>query len=218
MIKAIETHWKGYRFRSRLEARWAVFFERMGLAWEYEPEGFDLGENGWYLPDFRVLTPQGKPIWYEVKPEGKFSDRKVDAFERALNCEAAFDARGQAAERVALLCGDPISHLARSITYKNGITAAIVTCPRCGLIDYPGYGCDRNPFSSEIIVGCWPCDFETPGGKDNPAEPGLLGLMTTPYKGSILISSRDATAMARALHNAGIAARSARFEHGEVPA
>ena len=26
-IKAIETYYKGYRFRSRLEARWAVFFD-----------------------------------------------------------------------------------------------------------------------------------------------------------------------------------------------
>jgi len=27
MIKAIETQYRGYRFRSRLEARWAVFFD-----------------------------------------------------------------------------------------------------------------------------------------------------------------------------------------------
>ena len=41
-IKAIETKYKGYRFRSRLEARWAVFFDTMGIEWIYEPEGFDL--------------------------------------------------------------------------------------------------------------------------------------------------------------------------------
>ena len=52
MIKAIETEYKGYRFRSRLEARWAVFFDALGIAWEYEKEGYDLGEAGWYLPDF----------------------------------------------------------------------------------------------------------------------------------------------------------------------
>jgi hypothetical protein len=28
-IKAIETSYKGYRFRSRLEARWAVFFDAL---------------------------------------------------------------------------------------------------------------------------------------------------------------------------------------------
>jgi len=52
MIKAIETKYKGYRFRSRLEARWAVFFDALGIAWEYEPEGYDLGDGVWYLPDF----------------------------------------------------------------------------------------------------------------------------------------------------------------------
>ncbi len=52
MIKAIETEYKGYRFRSRLEARWAVFFDALGITWEYEKEGYDLGEAGWYLPDF----------------------------------------------------------------------------------------------------------------------------------------------------------------------
>lgn len=41
-IKPIETLYKGYRFRSRLEARWAVFFDALGLKWEYEKEGFDL--------------------------------------------------------------------------------------------------------------------------------------------------------------------------------
>ena len=40
-IKAIETFYKGYHFRSRLEARWAVFFETLGIPWKYEVEGFE---------------------------------------------------------------------------------------------------------------------------------------------------------------------------------
>jgi hypothetical protein len=51
MIKAIETKYKGYRFRSRTEARWAVFFDYAGLKWEYEKEGYDI-DGKWYLPDF----------------------------------------------------------------------------------------------------------------------------------------------------------------------
>ena len=51
-IKAIPTQYAGYTFRSRLEARAAVLFDKLGLIWEYEPEGFDLPVNGWYLPDF----------------------------------------------------------------------------------------------------------------------------------------------------------------------
>lgn len=51
-IKAIETVYKGYRFRSRLEARWAVFFDALGLEWEYEKEGYELPDGTRYLPDF----------------------------------------------------------------------------------------------------------------------------------------------------------------------
>ena len=63
-IKAIETQYKGYRFRSRLEARWAVFFDTLGVKWEYEPEGFEL-PSGRYLPDFWL--PESL-LWVEVKP------------------------------------------------------------------------------------------------------------------------------------------------------
>ena len=51
-IKPIQTEYKGYKFRSRLEARWAVFFDACGVDWEYEPEGYDLGNGLYYLPDF----------------------------------------------------------------------------------------------------------------------------------------------------------------------
>lgn len=51
-IKAIETLYSGYRFRSRLEARWAVFFENMYIDYEYEYEGFELSDGTKYLPDF----------------------------------------------------------------------------------------------------------------------------------------------------------------------
>lgn len=64
-IKAIETRYKGYRFRSRLEARWAVYFDAVGIQWEYEKEGYHL-PSGMYLPDFWL--PQVK-MWAEVKPK-----------------------------------------------------------------------------------------------------------------------------------------------------
>ena len=58
-IKAIGTVYKGYRFRSRLEARWAVFFDKLGIVYEYEPEGFYLSDGRKYLPDFRVTNRDG---------------------------------------------------------------------------------------------------------------------------------------------------------------
>jgi len=45
-MKPIETVYKGYCFRSRLEARWAVFFDALGIKYYYEHEGFDLGDTG----------------------------------------------------------------------------------------------------------------------------------------------------------------------------
>lgn len=68
-IKPIETTYNGYKFRSRLEARWAIYFDTLGIAYYYEHEGYDLGEVGWYLPDFYL--PQ-MDWWAEVKPV-KFS-------------------------------------------------------------------------------------------------------------------------------------------------
>lgn len=75
VIKAIETTYRGYRFRSRLEARWAVFFDALGLQWEYESEGFETSA-GWYLPDFAIHRTRfdcdGDPLrdrlFLEVKP------------------------------------------------------------------------------------------------------------------------------------------------------
>ncbi len=54
MIKAIETKYHGYKFRSRLEARWAVFFDTLGIDYEYEPEGFQIDTTTYYLPDFYI--------------------------------------------------------------------------------------------------------------------------------------------------------------------
>lgn len=65
-IKAIETKYKGYRFRSRLEARWAVAFDNLGIDWTYEPQGFELPSGAWYLPDFRISVG-GKKAWVEIK-------------------------------------------------------------------------------------------------------------------------------------------------------
>lgn len=54
-ITPIETLYAGCRFRSRLEARWAVFFDSLNIKWEYEPQGYTVGKDKQpYLPDFRL--------------------------------------------------------------------------------------------------------------------------------------------------------------------
>ena len=104
MIKAILTDYGDYRFRSRLEARWAFFFDRVGIAWEYEPEGFSLPVNGRYLPDFWL--PESS-CYVEIKPFLK-PDQKETAKCKELSQEHS----------VLLICGDPLEH--RAMTYESG--------------------------------------------------------------------------------------------------
>lgn len=84
---SIETEYAGFRFRSRLEARWAVFFDAADIEYQYEPEGFRLPwrfQEGWherskpfhYLPDF-WLPDLG--MYAEVK--GRWSEHeRIKAF------------------------------------------------------------------------------------------------------------------------------------------
>lgn len=66
-MNAIPTRYAGVQFRSRLEARWAAFFDNLGWPWEYEP--IDLAG---YIPDF--ILPVKKPTLVEVKPALEHGD------------------------------------------------------------------------------------------------------------------------------------------------
>lgn len=63
-IKAIETVYNGRRFRSRLEAKWSLFLDTLGVNYRYEPEGYNLNGEVNYLPDFYIDDWQ---CWLEVK-------------------------------------------------------------------------------------------------------------------------------------------------------
>ncbi|HQT89125.1 MAG TPA: hypothetical protein PK677_11310 [Acidiphilium sp.] len=65
-IKARPTHYRGNLFRSRLEAKWAAFFDLVGFEWQYEP--VDLGQ---WAPDFLIRTHDGH-IYVEVKPISRY--------------------------------------------------------------------------------------------------------------------------------------------------
>lgn len=177
-IKAIPTMYKGYKFRSRLEAKWAAFFElytNRGLQWEYEPEGFDL-DGLWYLPDFRVTSPQGYVQWYEIKPPNvplSFTDqRKISEFDKAICAAntAIVDAKYRADFEV--LQGSPRQILARGV---GGI------CPRCGLID----ASQPIPQNHDDYFQCLTCDNNQP----DDSESGLFGTVHF-HKGLIFIPDK----------------------------
>jgi hypothetical protein len=200
-MKAIETKYKGYRFRSRLEARWAVFFDALGVKWEYEPEGFDMGIAGWYLPDFRVTSPQKLITWYEVKPTKENDDGKMKSLERFYYASPKDDEAQR--DSFVVLCGDPLEFMGNE-PYK-------CVCPRCGTIDSSMTRIDGESYY------CYPCDTDTPCGSGNPPEKGIIDdIVVYPHKGFLLLL--DPHSIDNWSYHVLLAAekaRQARFEHGE---
>lgn len=69
-------------YRSRTEAKWALFFDRLGIQYLYEPEGFVV-DGVPYLPDF--LLP-AQALIAEVKPS---FDSDPDGVQKLRNLIAA---------------------------------------------------------------------------------------------------------------------------------
>lgn len=199
-MKAIETRIYGRRFRSRLEARWAVFFTTLNLKWEYEPEGFDLDGEA-YLPDFRVWTPQNRVTWYEVKPAHVEVDGKFEKFHAAL--EASIQSPcADSIPRAMLLSGDPHQFLLGK-----------ALCPRCGFVLNKE---DVQIEKDESWFNCWECDWETPSGGGHAIErDGFCGLEYRTHKGWLVTTPQATGVLMRTVERAIRAALSARFEHGE---
>ena len=106
-IKPIETIYNGYRFRSRLEARWAVFFDAAGIEYQYEPEGYFLGKGIYYLPDFYI------PDWdvfVEIKPSKDYCyNEKADKL-------------AQLSGKIVILCsGEPYCDGDGTCAYRTSV-------------------------------------------------------------------------------------------------
>lgn len=78
--KVILTVYHDTTFRSRTEARWAVFFDVLKIKWEYEKEGYEL-DCGRYLPDFWLPYTENYKCkyihageWIEIK--GQYPSKK----------------------------------------------------------------------------------------------------------------------------------------------
>jgi len=91
--KPLPTTQFGIRFRSRAEARWAIFFTSLGLRWSFEHQAFGRGRLK-YLPDFYLPDCR---IWVEVKTGWPDDEAKK-------KCELLHDATG---ELVVIACNGP---------------------------------------------------------------------------------------------------------------
>lgn len=211
---AIETEYAGHLFRSRLEARWAVFFTALGIEWKYEPQGYYVGDERvqrhTYLPDFYLPTTG---TWVEVKGDVNAFDWQLlaDAVDWGRGLPGIEDSIGTA--RGLLLLGDvpnltgpglPIHPILQH--YKGGaVNGACVVhrakqCPDVAVVRRGSRG-----------------GLGDPSGFDSTDRNGLgpLGeeMVRILFKGDHF--DREARRSKR-VGDAYRAARSARFEHGQV--
>ena len=193
-ITAIPTEYKGYRFRSRLEARWAVFFDACRVNWEYEPEGFALPNGQQYLPDFLLHGCTGRcptDLYVEVKGKMTYADaEKIRHFSGITGLES-----NEVANPILVVTGIPGGDDIRDIE---------------DFCQYHGY----NGFS-EIQGGPYPFNFETIDGDYFVAHPGINknGQFELFGDDRSYTCDRNDEATLRAFK----LARQARFEHGEQP-
>jgi len=185
--KAIETEYNGYRFRSRTEARWAVFFDVLGLKYEYEKEGYDLGAAGHYLPDF-WLPDLG--LWVEIKG----GDPSVAELRKAKAlCEATKDT-------VAIFAGPPWYSIARALFEYNGAEDEAIDS------SYWSGDDDFYDYEKQDGDGCYYQGWSTWG----LTEHGYRLIVLVESDDVFAAHGED-------LDWAYLEARGARFEHGEKP-
>ncbi len=190
-IQPIQTFYKGYKFRSRLEARWAVFFDALNLKWQYEVEGYKLTNGEYYLPDFKVASINNMVYWYEIKPYGDMGDGKFQQF--AMD----FKSNDSSKNDFSLLSGDPMEVM----------ESGFIVCPRCA-------GINKIPVNEDSMATyftCYNCDADTPGGSGNHQEKGII-VPSSPHKGELWVEIEDYERYQSIIKNACTKARSARFE------
>lgn len=211
-IAPIQTYYNGYHFRSRLEARWAVFFDAAGIKYEYEPEGFkvEIAENevyrylpDFYLPDFDVYT--------EVKPN------KAKLLEDSAKLANMIDYEGPLAKGLIILGQIPYYEERNCVIpaftflyYHEGICSGL-----CEFILEGGYK----------LLNIDPDFFAVGYAPDLPDIPSSDDL--TFYKHGIYksdehgiywsLAERNKNRASLNLRKCYLKARQARFEHGETP-
>lgn len=209
-IKPIETVYAGHRFRSRLEARWAVFFDAMQIRWEYEPQGYIItdpweDESRAYLPDFFL---PGMDLWVEVKGDPAAVDWPlwgcaVDNWSRTRLPDSSLAYSGAEGNGSALVVlGNIPAH-----------TEWVWAHPM--LVNRKGVQIGEIYFDPDYDKGFWDIDSELgvfdsswSGFKGSPywnLEPDHNG---RPYRGYMPMHKHVAMAYRKA--------RQARFEHGDA--
>jgi len=172
-IKAIPTTYRGRRYRSRLEARWAAFFDEMG--WEYEYEPCDLGR---WSPDFSLLGARPSyPVMVEVKPIDDW--HRETARKMSDACEersiSHFLLVGKTPQPLLGVHGTMIGWLGQLRSYEADWTEAVLL-QRGDRFDFVGDDADR--FCQETLI--W--EFQESCQRANPSDAWIRAANAVQWK------------------------------------
>lgn len=195
-IKAIETVYKGYKFRSRLEARWAVFFDALGIEYQYEPEGFEF--NGIrYLPDF--FLPKTN-IFIEIKP-------KVDRYLIRKDGEKWLGFRQNIDAPLVILAGDPWPQEFDSLILVNFVNTDNEEDKGTGWLHWK--------YSIIFLADGVACLGIFPKKESEEVKIYPFGLALDEDAPAVFLANKNDLVLPMPAYEA---ARQARFEHGQIGA
>lgn len=153
-IKSIDTIYNGYKFRSRLEARWAIFFDSVGIKYRYEPEGY-ITSHGWYLPDFYIDSMN---LFIDVKGNSKAEPLALNKLSEI--CKK--NQRGAILENIPLVKNDVVDPLDpfnsedfalhQNTTFGNGEEDGLYLFCKCTICGQMGFEFEGR--SARIDCGC----------------------------------------------------------------
>lgn len=192
-IKPIETYYNGHRFRSRAEARWAVFFDNAGIEWMYEAEGYKLSDGTMYLPDFYLPDPD---CFFEVK--GVMTDVDQHKIDMLIHDADKPVTIGDANMRFIACdflgnCHDDGERFYTCSTHSS----ALVKCGHCGRLYFMG---------SCGVYDCYHCECDYHSGHWCDYNIQIYGDPEDGHYGE-----------SYPMDHARRIALQARFEHGETP-
>jgi hypothetical protein len=207
-IKPIETIYNGYRFRSRLEARWAVFFDALGAKYEYEPEGFYITKSygdhsGMYLPDFYLPD-------FDVYAEVKGSDEQLKIDSAKIG--DAIDYKNTPMSQKGLILLGPIPYQEYSIPYFDILYWHKGVCSTKCLFDI-GPAFEHGEFYNERSESEYWCFYGITDNVDYGAPLPSKVSVNAQYQHF----ENTTFCEFRILNECYKKARQSRFEHGEKP-
>lgn len=209
-INPIETWYAGCRFRSRLEARWAVFFDHLGIRWEHEAQGYKLPSGELYLPDFALPELD---VLIEVKGD------EASFREEAPRYAEAVQTRSIPGRGLVFLgpIPDPATPAPMHLSVKTEPHCCGETILCLHEIDFAVLAWENeNPNPTD---DAWEWFGLCTGQRSHdPHRLPALGHLGRGNRGYLGVGSIPGVLVNQRVADAYRAARSARFEHGEQPA